>query len=290
MFTNKSRVIVGLTTYYIENLMISLSGLARLAKRAVLVIYNDNPETPLSKRDVRRMGYEGEVYIINSEHNVGLLRARMEIIDFVKKHKISSDWFVFANDDDVLLNVDVPNIGQNHFAIIQNMAVVRSRLIDVLRIIHNPDNYTINDENIYLVRPHIGMIGTLVRMEYIIKLADVLRNAAVAISDVDESLGFRPPVDAMMWSALNIVARSDNENVTPIYMDTVNYIAMDIDNVSMKYGMLIQPEKNPQAQIMAAVAKYDMAVRAAIMNATYSVTDTNDAENAAPVGHESDAE
>lgn len=289
MFTNKSRVIVGLTTYYIENLMISLSGLARLAKRAVLVIYNDNPETPLSKRDVRRMGYEGEVYIINSEHNVGLLRARMEIIDFVKKHKISSDWFVFANDDDVLLNVDVPNIGQNHFAIIQNMAVVRSRLIDVLRIMHNPDNYTIDDENIYLVRPHIGMIGTLVRMEYIIKLADVLRNAAVAISDVDESLGFRPPVDAMMWSALNIVARSDNENVTPIYMDTVNYIAMDIDNVSMKYGMLIQPEKNPQAQIMAAVAKYDMAVRAAIMNATYSVTDTNDAENAAPVGHESDA-
>lgn len=290
MFTNKSRVIVGLTTYYIENLMISLSGLARLAKRAVLVIYNDNPETPLSKRDVRRMGYEGEVYIINSEHNMGLLRARMEIIDFVKKHKISSDWFVFANDDDVLLNVDVPNIGQNHFAIIQNMAVVRSRLIDVLRIMHNPDNYTIDDENIYLVRPHIGMIGTLVRMEYIIKLADVLRNAAVAISDVDESLGFRPPVDAMMWSALNIVARSDNENVTPIYMDTVNYIAMDIDNVSMKYGMLIQPEKNPQAQIMAAVAKYDMAVRAAIMNATYSVTDTNDAGNAAPVGHESDAE
>lgn len=290
MFTNKSRVIVGLTTYYIENLMISLSGLARLAKRAVLVIYNDNPETPLSKRDVRRMGYEGEVYIINSEHNVGLLRARMEIIDFVKKHKISSDWFVFANDDDVLLNVDVPNMGQNHFAIIQNMAVVRSRLIDVLRIIHNPDNYTIDDENIYLVRPHIGMIGTLVRMEYIVKLADVLRNAAVAISDVDESLGFRPPVDAMMWSALNIVARSDNENVTPIYMDTVNYIAMDIDNVSMKYGMLIQPEKNPQAQIMAAVAKYDMAVRAAIMNATYSVTDTNDAGNAAPVGHESEAE
>lgn len=283
MFACKSRIIVGLTTFYNENLMISLSGLARLGKRAILVIHNDNPQTKVTKRDVRCMGYDGDVHIINSGYNIGLLRARLAIIDYVKKHRINSDWFVFANDDDVLLNLDIPNVGQNHFAIIQNMAVVRTRLIDVLRIMKNPDNFTIDEENIYLVRPHIGIIGTLVRMDYIFKMADILQSASEAISDIDESLGFRPPVDMMMWSALNIIARNDNDTISPIYMDTVNYVAMDIDNVTTKYGMLIQPEKNPHQQIMSAIAKYDTAIHAALTN--------NESENkAAPAGQELDAE
>ena len=281
MFASKSRVIVGLTTFHNENLMISLSGLARLSKRAILIIHNDNPETKVTKRDVRRTGFDGDVYIINSDHNVGLLRARLAILDYVKQHKINAEWFVFVNDDDILLNLDIPKVGDNHFAIIQNMAVVRTRLIDVLRVIKNPDNFTIDDENIYLVRPHIGMIGTLVRTEFIFKLADILQSATMAISDIDESLGFRPPVDMMMWSALNIIARNNSDNTSPIYMDTVNYVATDIDNVTMKYGMLLQPEKNPHQQIMSAIAKYDAAIRA-------TLTNTEFAENAAPAGQESD--
>ena len=286
MFACKTRVIVGLTTYYNENLMISLSGLARLSKRAILIIHNDNPETKITKRDVRRMGFGGDVYIINSDYNVRLLRARLAILDYVKQHKINAEWFVFVNDDDVLLNLDLPQVEKKHFAIIQNMAVVRSRLIDVLRIMKNPDNFKIDDENIYIVRPHIGIIGTLVRMEYISKLGNVLKSAMVEISDIDESLSFRPPVDMMMWSALNIIARNNNESVAPIYMDTVNYIAMDIDSVTMKYDMLIQPVKKPQEQIMAAIAKYDMAVRAALMAADADAR----CENAAPAGQKSDTE
>ena len=284
MFANKTRVIVGLTTYYNENLMISLSGLSRLGKRAILIIHNDNPETEVTKRDVRRMGFGGDVHIINSAHNVGLLRSRLAIIDFISEHKISAEWFVFVNDDDVLLNLDLPKVEKKHFAIIQNMAVVRSRLIDVLRIIKNPDNFTIDDENIYLLRPHIGIIGMLIRMEYVFKLGTVLKSAMSEISDVDETLSFRPPVDMMMWSALNIIARNKDEAMSPIYMDTVNYIAVDIDSVTMKYGMLIQPVKKPQEQIMAAIAKYDMAVRAALMAANADAC----CENAAPAGQESD--
>lgn len=290
MFANKTRVIVGLTTYYNENLMISLSGLSRLGRSAILVIHNDNPETPLSKRDVRRMGYNGDVYIINSEHNIGLLRSRLSIINFIKEHKINSDWFVFANDDDILLKLDVPTVGVNHFAIIQNMAVIRSRLIDVLRVMRNPDNYTVDDENVYVVRPHIGMIGTLVRTEYVLQLGAVLQSASAAISDIDESLGFLPPVDAMMWSALNIIARYDDENVAPIYMDTINYIATDIDNVAIKYGMPVQPSKNPQRQILSAIAKYDAAIRSVLMGCVTASDDDPAVNNAAPAGQESDAE
>ncbi len=275
MFTCKSRVIIGLTTYYNHNLMISLSGLSRLGRRAILIIHNDNPDTPITRRNIRRMGYEGELYIINSEHNIGMLGARLAIIDFVVSQKISAPWFVFADDDDILLNLDVPDIGINHFAVIQNMAVIRTRLIDVLRAMRSPDDIVLDNENVYLVRPHIGMAGTLVKTDAVIKLADMLRLAHSKISDIDESLTFRPPVDMMMWSALNIVARHYDETASPIYMDTLNYIATDIDTAPTKYGMQIVPQKNPQQQIMNAIAKYDAVIRGVLC--------------AAPVGQETDA-
>lgn len=264
MLFNKSRIIVGLTTYYNENLMISMSGMARFGKHVTLIIHNDNPETKITRRKIRRMGYKGKLYIINSEHNVGLRNARLNIIDFLQQHKISADWFIFADDDDVLLNVDVPSVGKNHFAIIQNMAVIRTRLIDVLRVIKDKNNFLIDNENIYLVRPHVGLAGTLVRTESVLKMADILHKIHQQISDIDESINFRPPVDVMMWSVLNIVARHNNPDATPIYMDTTNYIATDIDTAPTKYGIPIQPAKNVQKQIMTVIAKYDAVARAAL--------------------------
>lgn len=280
MFRRKSRVIVGLTTYYNENLIISMSGMARLGKNITLIIHNDNPDVKLTCRQIRRMGFRGHLYIINSDYNKGLLGSRLEIIKYAKEHKIYADWFLFADDDDIVLNLNIPQIESNHFAIIQNMAVVRTRLVDVLRVINNPDNFTIDNENIYLVRPHIGLAGTLVRTENIWQLGETLGRIRQEISDIDESLGFRPPVDMMMWSALNIIARHYDEKTTPIYMDELNYLAIDIDTAQVKYGTQIQPQKNPQQQIMNALAKYDTAVRNAL------VADVTDA---APAGQDLDA-
>lgn len=276
MLSYKSRVIVGLTTYYNENLMISMSGLATLGKKAILIIHNDNPETKVTRRQIRRLGYMGKLYIINSEHNAGLRTSRLNIIDFVRQRKIRTEWFIFVDDDDILLNLDVPPVGKNHFAVIQNMAVIRTRLIDVLRVIKNKNNFSIDNENIYLVRPHVGLAGTLVRTTEMLMMGDVLRNIHTEISDIDESINFRPPVDIMMWSALNIIARHNTTNAAPIYMDTTNYIATDIDTSATKYGIQVQPTKNAQKQIMAVIAKYDSAVRAAL------------AETAAPAGQEED--
>lgn len=280
MFRRKSHVIVGLTTYYNENLIISMSGLARLGKNITLIIHNDNPDIKLSRRRIRHMGFQGRLHIINSDYNKGTLDSRLEIIKYAKEHKICADWFLFADDDDIVLNLNIPHIEGNHFAIIQNMAVVRTRLVDVLRVINNPDNFTIDNENVYLVRPHIGLAGTLVRTENIWQLGDILGRIRQEISDIDESLDFRPPVDMMMWSAVNIIARHYNEKTTPIYMDELNYLAIDIDTAQIKYGMQIQPQKNPQQQIMNALAKYDTAVRNALVA---------DATDAAPAGQDLDA-
>ena len=264
MFDKRTRIIVGMTTLYNEYLGISIPGLARLGKKFTLIIYNDNPDTKVKKSYIRRLGYRGKLYIANGGHNIGQLRARLAIVDFVRKKKLNADWFIFVDDDDILANIVIPNVSKNNFAIIQNMAVVRTRLIDVLRVARNATNYTIDNENIYLVRPHVGLAGTLVRYSAILRMADVMNNALQSISDVDESLTFRPPVDMMMWSALNIIARHDNERATPIYMDTINYIATDVDTCPTKYGMNIQPAKNPTQQISRAIARYDAAIRSAL--------------------------
>lgn len=277
MFDKRARIIVGITTLYDEYLGVSVPGLARLGKNFILVVYNDNPDVKITKKQIRKLGYRGKLYVVNGGHNLGQLRARLAIVDFVRKKKLNADWFVFVDDDDILTNVTIPDVSKNNFAIIQNMVVVRTRLIDVLRVVRDSANYTIDNENIYLVRPHVGLAGTLVRYSEIVRLADVMNDALQSISDVDESLSFRPPVDMMMWSALNIITRHDNERATPIYMDTVNYIATDIDTCPTKYGMKIQPSKNPTQQISRAIARYDAAIRAALR------------DNAAPTGQELNA-
>lgn len=277
MFDKRARIIVGITTLYDEYLGVSVPGLARLGKNFILVVYNDNPDVKITKKQIRKLGYRGKLYVVNGGHNLGQLRARLAIVDFVRKKKLNADWFVFVDDDDILTNVTIPDVSKNNFAIIQNMVVVRTRLIDVLRVVRDSANYTIDNENIYLVRPHVGLAGTLVRYSEIVRLADVMNNALESISDVDESLSFRPPVDMMMWSALNIIARHNNERATPIYMDTINYIATDIDTCPVKYGMKMQPAKNPTQQISRAIARYDAAIRAALC------------DNAAPTGQELNA-
>lgn len=260
----KHKILVGLTTFYNQYLKISVSGLAQLNRDFLLVIHNDNPETKIKKRDIRKLGYRGPVHIINTAYNKGHLKSRLAIVEWAKSRHQIPDWFVFVDDDDVLVNLDIPRVADNNFAIIQNMAVIRGRLIDVLRVVDNSSDYTIDNENIYVVRPHVGMAGTLVRGDTMTKFAAKLADIMTAISDIDESLNFRPPVDAMMWSGLNIFARHLDNNATPIYMDTVNYIAVDIDSAPEKYGMRIQPAKNPAAQIAHAIARYDAALRAAL--------------------------
>lgn len=275
MFKKNARVIVGLTTFYDEYLGVSIPGLAQLTEKFILVVYNDNPDVRITKKQIRKLGYRGRLYVINGTYNVGQLRARLAILDFVRKYRLKSQWFIFADDDDILTNLNIPNVSKNNFAVIQNMVVMRTRMIDVLRVARDNTNYVIDNENVYLVRPHVGLAGTLVRFSIMMRLGNVLNGALQDLADVDESLSYRPPVDMMMWSALNIVARHDNKCATPIYMDTINYVATDIDTCPVKYGMKIQPAKSVAQQIQRAITRYDAAVRVALAN-----------ENAAPAGQE----
>ena len=267
MFGKKQNLIVGLTTYHLENLAISISGLSQISERFTLIIYNDNPDKTVTADMVREYGYMGPLHIINGANNIGLMRARLAILDMVNARKKVPEWIVFVDDDDILLNVKVPDVSRNNFAVIQNMVVLRTRLRDVLRVIRDSSDYSIDDENVCLIRPHIGLSGTLIRTESAIRMGAVLRDVSDGISEIDTSLSFRAPTDLMMWSALNIVSRYDNDGATPIYMDTINYLATDLDSAPTKYGLPIAPAKNAEAQIRAALSKYDALIRAALSSA-----------------------
>ena len=261
MFAQRKKIIIGLTTFYTEYLNLSVPVLGRWSRRCVLVIHNDNPDVRVSVRKIRKLGFRGRIYVINTAKNIGLLRARMAIVDFVRAKKLRADWIMFADDDDFVTDVSIPNVDKNNFAVIQNMVVLRSRLIDVLRVAKNPNSWVADNENVYVVRPHIGLAGTMIRLSVMFQVVDVLYDVLEHIADINSGLSFRPPTDMMMWSAVNIIARHYNSFATPIYMDSVNYIATDIDTATHKYDMPVAPVKNTAQQVGRAIAKYDSVIR-----------------------------
>ena len=263
MMRKKNNIVVGLTTMNTELLKISVPALGKLCQKFMLVIYNDNPMATVSRRQIRKLGYCGDLQIINGVENIGTLRARMAIADAaIRTGNNYPDWFIFCDDDDMLVNLDIPNVSNDNFAIIQNAVIIRHRVCDLLRVMENPSDFDIDGENVELARPHIGFAGTLIRAKVIYGLFGAIQKIMDAIQKIDDGLDWRPPVDAMMWSFTNIFAKHENPDAVPIYMDKINYIKNEIDTPRMKYGRLAHPIRNAVEHYRRALAKYDAAMRA----------------------------
>lgn len=272
MLAKRINLVVGLTTFDTNMLRISVPALARLHRHFLLIIHNDNPAVTITRRMVRALGYRGDVHIINSSENVGTLFARMAIVSAATRFAPNAGWIVFADDDDMLLDIDVPSVSSDNFAVVQNMVVVQHSVSALLRLMQNPNDYSPDDENITIVRPHMGLVGSLIRMDVMVGLARVLNFAAEDIRHIDDSLDYRPPYDAIMWTALNTYARGLNPNAVPIYMDRVGYIAIKVDASPMKYGRLRVPARAVRDHYVRVIARFDAALRAALAAA-------------APLGH-----
>ena len=261
MWRKKVNLVVGLTTCNIECLSISIPALGRLRNRFILIIHNDNPYIKLKRKHIRKLGYRGKLHIINSDFNIGLLASRCTILKYIKDEKLKNTWTVFADDDDVLLDTTIPSIGVSTFAIVQNAAILRTQLVDVLRA-SKYGLYNIDNENTFLAQPHIGITGTIIKTQYLIQWYDIIQEHTNEISDIDESISFRLPVDLIMWSGVNIIAT--NAGMSSIYMDRVNYIMSDIDTAKTKYGKPIAPATNAKKQIKSVISKYDAIIKGAL--------------------------
>ncbi len=261
MWRKKANLIVGLTTCNTECLDISIPALGRLRNKFVLIIHNDNPNKKLKRKHIRKLGYRGSLHIINSNFNIGLLASRCKILQYIKDKNLKNTWTVFVNDDDILLDTTIPSVGDGTFAIVQNAAIIRTQLVDVLRA-SKYGKYNIDNENTFLTQPHIGITGTIIKTQYLIQWYDIIQEHANEISDINESISFRLPVDLIMWSGVNIIAT--NAGMSSIYMDRVNYIISDIDTAKTKYGKPIAPATNAKKQIKSVISKYDAIIKGAL--------------------------
>lgn len=261
----KSNIVVGLTTFNNEMLRISVPALGKLRQKFMLIIHNDNPMTTVNRRQIRRLGYCGDLHIINASESVGLMRARMNIVR-AAYDIMAPDWFVFCDDDDMLINLDIPDVSDDNYAIIQNALIIRHRVCDLIRAIENPNDIIPDGENIELARPNIGLVGNPIRADILHKMCNVLDSIMDAIQQSDTNIDYCPPVDAIMWSFVNIYAKHKNPNAVPIYMNDIGYIKTEIDTARIKYNRLARPARNVQEQYRRIIAKYD-AVFSAALNA-----------------------
>lgn len=230
MFRKSNNLVVGLTTFHHEFLKLSVSGLSGFNKKITLIIHNDNPCKRLKKRAIRKLGYRGRLHIINSNENIGLIKSRVSILDFIKQNKISGQWFMFANDDDVVLGANTPNLSDNIFAIMGNAVVVKSKLLDVFRVMESRCNYTIDGTDVILNAPHVGMAGTIVRMQYVLSYGEFLSSVMPSICECISDAPFKMPVDTIMWNGFVEFMRATQPEMTPIYMNQTNYLMTKLNS------------------------------------------------------------
>lgn len=255
---------LALTTFNLDLLRISLSAISKLKQNFTLIIFNDNPEKTLTNDFIHKSGYKGKAIIINSDENVGLLKARHTIISKLEKLKTKPEWTIFVDDDDLLINSDLPNVSDKNFAIIQNRLIIKHRLSDLFKAINTPYSIIDDGENVIIDKPHIGFAGTPIKTDILIGMGNVLNTILDEIQKINDALNYLAPIDIMMWSFVNIYAKHFNKSATPIYMDKVNYISVELDSASKKYGKLIKPSNNAEERYSRLLQKYDYIFRNAL--------------------------
>ena len=262
MFSRRQNLVIGLTTFNTEMLKISVPAVAAVAQRGTtLIIHNDNPNARIRRRDIRKMGYRGRLNIINSDKSVGLRAARLRILDAVPR---SARWIIYVNDDDVLTDATIVPTRGTDFAIIQNAAAVIRRISDLMRAGTNPKSIAPDGQNVILVRPHVGLAGTPVRVDIMRGAADIMRRVTNDLDAIDAAMEYRPPVDEMMWMALCAYAHNLDADMAPIFMNRMNYVINRIDTDAEKYGRRGVTQSRAQRFAAAAMAQYTQIINDAI--------------------------
>ena len=235
MFNRNPRIVVAITTFDLDALRVSLPPLRRFARKCTLVIHNDNPEIELGRRYVRKMHPRGELHIINSNQNFGEWESRVRLIEYIRDKKIPADWIVFADDDDVLIDVCAPDVDKNIFAIVQNATTLSASLTDVFKI---SPKWT-RGAPIGKTGPHFDITGTMIRSNIMFEFIEFVRISMPSVNKILSNTHYRVPVSALLWAGLNAFVRVRHPEMSPIYMNQTNYVAIKIGNATTKYGRTV---------------------------------------------------
>lgn len=235
MFTSKKNIIVAITTFDLDALRLSVPPLRMFTHRAHLVIHNDNPNARLDKSALKKFGIRGDVHIINANQNRGELESRLAIIDYVRTRNIDADWIVFVNDDDVIINIDAPDVSKNTFAVVQNSTMLSDNITDIFKISASWATGT----QYGATAPRFDITGALLRTMFLSEFADFIKPLLPQMYKIANSTRYRVPWGAVMWAGLNTFMRYRYPQTAPIYMNRTNYVAIKMGRATKKYGRTI---------------------------------------------------
>ena len=252
MFKRKPNIVVAVTTADLDALRISMPSLRRLRQKFSLVLHNDNPGTRLRRGMLRGMRPRAKLHIINSEQNVGEMESRIRTIEYIHDNKIPCDWIIFLDDDDALIDICVPNVDENVFAIVQDATTISESITDVFKI---SPTWT-HGAPIGRTGPHFDFTGTMIRANILFEFADFMQNIMQDTETLISTTKYRIPISNLLWAGLNSFIRARHPDMTPIYMNRTNYVAVKMGNAITKYGRTIPHGATAHRVISDTIKKF----------------------------------
>jgi len=147
-------------TFYPENLLISLSRLRNYRDYPFkLIIHNDNPAEKVFFDYVDGILNRPDVFVLihNNEENMAHFNSRLNVIRLMKENPaLQSKWFIFIDDDDVLLT---PRLIDGYAPVLNHNALVVRRLREVLSLIRDPNYYSGRSKFMEEDKPKVGCTG-----------------------------------------------------------------------------------------------------------------------------------
>ncbi len=259
MFKTKPHIIVAITTFDSDALRVSLPPMRRLHQKFSMVIHNDNPGTRLTRWKLYGIRPRGKLYIINSEQNVGEFESRIRIIEYIRDKKIPCDWIIFVDDDDVLIDTDAANVDKNIFAIVQDVTTLTESITDIFKI---SPTWT-HDAPIGKTGPRFDITGTMIRAHALFEFVDFMRTI---VGDTNELLAhtkYRMPISTLMWAGLCTFMHVRHPEMSPIYMNRANYVAIKMGRGTTKYDKIIPNTPAAHRAVSDTIKKFTKLVEVA---------------------------
>lgn len=192
-------------TYYPENLNISLSRLRNYYDYPFkLLIHNDNPNVTITKERIQNILHRPNVpvFIHNNVKNLKHFYSRMNCIRLMKeKPEIRSRWFLFIDDDDVLLT---PRLLDEYAPVINHNALVVHRLREVLSLIDNPIYYSGRSEFMEEEKPKAGCVGIPYDTETYFEFYDKIQRFLPTLNQIYGSDKIMEPDDCILMYMFRI--------------------------------------------------------------------------------------
>ncbi|MCR4918122.1 MAG: hypothetical protein K5912_04250 [Alphaproteobacteria bacterium] len=235
MFSKKIHRLIVITTFDPVALQVSVPSLSKLGRKFDLLIYNDNPEVQIKKRQIRKLGWHGGLRIVNGNENLGEFNAKLEAIKLAVVGDF--DWITFLDDDDMMISVDLPSVGPEVFAVLQNATTLESSHTDLLKI----NKTWIEGTETGITGPHFDIRGTWIRPNVLREFLEFIPTQMSQLQQIARNLKYRLPVGAVFWLGINAVARMHIPQAKPIYMNKTNYISIRLGWTPSKYGVKNTP-------------------------------------------------